>query len=66
MKNEYEVFVIYLCSCLFVEIYLHGSWPPNTRVLLDIAPCSLVETDRCFRGPCCPHQQGDAGGSTHL
>jgi hypothetical protein len=25
----------------------------------DVAPCSLVETDRRFRGTCCLHHQDD-------
>jgi hypothetical protein len=28
------------------------------RYFWDVAPCSLVETDRLFRGPCCLHLQG--------
>jgi len=35
-------------------------WEPS-----DIAPCSLVEVDRRFRGAYFLHQ-GDDGGSTHL
>jgi hypothetical protein len=25
-----------------------------------VAPCSLVEVYRCFRGACCLHHQGDS------
>jgi hypothetical protein len=32
----------------------------------DIAPCSLIEVDRRFRGAYCVHHQGDDGGSKHL
>jgi hypothetical protein len=35
----------------------------------DIATCSLVEVDQCFRGAYCPHHQGDPPtdrGSKHL
>jgi hypothetical protein len=37
----------------------------------DMAPCSLVEADQCFRDAYCLHHQGkeyrpDDGGSTHL
>jgi hypothetical protein len=28
-------------------------------VFLDVAPFSLVELDRCFRGAYCLHHQGD-------
>jgi hypothetical protein len=32
----------------------------------DIAPCSLVEINQCFRGAYCLHHQGNDGGSKHL
>jgi hypothetical protein len=38
-------------------------------VLLDVASCSLVEIDQCFRGDYCLHHKGshpDGGGSKHL
>jgi hypothetical protein len=38
-------------------------------VFWDVAPCSHVEVDRCFRGVYCLHHKGDHpddGGSTHL
>jgi hypothetical protein len=41
----------------------------KTTVFWDVAPCSLVETDRRFRGAFCLHHQGrrpDYGGSKHL
>jgi hypothetical protein len=34
-------------------------------VFWDVAPCSLAETDRHFRGVYCIHHQGDDGGSRH-
>jgi hypothetical protein len=30
-------------------------------IFWDVAPCSLVEIDRCFRGAYCLHHQGDVG-----
>jgi hypothetical protein len=36
------------------------------KVLCDVAACSLVGVDRCFRGVYCVHHLGDDGGSTHL
>jgi hypothetical protein len=33
--------------------------------LCDIAPCSLVEVDRRFRGMYCVHHQGDDEGRGH-
>jgi hypothetical protein len=41
----------------------------NMKIIVfwDIAPYSLVEVDRRFRGVYCLHHQGDdAGGSTDL
>jgi hypothetical protein len=38
-------------------------------VVWNVAPCSLVEIDRRFRGAYCPHHQGDRPddeGSEHL
>jgi hypothetical protein len=32
----------------------------------DVAPCSLVEVYRRFRGACYLHHHGDYGGSKHL
>jgi hypothetical protein len=32
----------------------------------DVAPCSQVEVDRCFRGAYCLHHRRDVEGSTHL
>jgi hypothetical protein len=36
-------------------------------VFWDVAPCSLVETDRHFRGTNCLHHQGDVlhGATSH-
>jgi hypothetical protein len=34
--------------------------------LWDIAPCSVIEVDRRFRGAYCLHCRFDVGGSTHL
>jgi hypothetical protein len=31
-------------------------------IFLDVAPCSLVDTNRRFRGAYCFHHQGDMGG----
>jgi hypothetical protein len=31
----------------------------NMTALWDIAPCSLIEVDRRFRGSNCLHHQGD-------
>jgi hypothetical protein len=31
----------------------------KTNVFWDVAPCSLVESDRCFRGAYCLHRQGN-------
>jgi hypothetical protein len=36
------------------------------RVFWDIAPLSLVEVDRRFRGAYCLYPYGDDGGSKHL
>jgi hypothetical protein len=35
-------------------------------VLWNVASCSLVDTDRRFRGVYCIHHQGDDGGSKHV
>jgi hypothetical protein len=35
-------------------------------VFLAVAPCSLVEIDRCFRGAYCFHHLRDDGGSKQL
>jgi hypothetical protein len=39
-------------------------------ILWVVAPCSVVEINRCFRCACCTHHQGnyspDDGGSKHL
>jgi hypothetical protein len=35
-------------------------------VFWDVAPCSLLEIDRRFRGACCLHDRCDDGGSKHL
>jgi hypothetical protein len=35
-------------------------------VFSDVAPRSLVEIDRSFRGAYCLHDQGDDGGSKHV
>jgi hypothetical protein len=32
----------------------------------DVAPCSLIGVDRCFRGAYCLHDQPDGGGSMRL
>jgi hypothetical protein len=29
------------------------------RIFWDVLPCSLLNFDRCFRGTCCLHHQGD-------
>jgi hypothetical protein len=34
-------------------------------IFWDVAPCSLVEIDRRFRGAYCLHHQGDVGPHTH-
>jgi hypothetical protein len=31
----------------------------NLAVFWVVAPCSLIEAYRCFKGTCCPHHQGD-------
>jgi hypothetical protein len=31
-------------------------------VFWDVAPCSLTDTDRCFRGDYCLCHQGDGNG----
>jgi hypothetical protein len=35
-------------------------------VFWDVAPCSLVEIYRRFRGSCCLHHQGDNPEDSHL
>jgi hypothetical protein len=35
-------------------------------IFWDVAPCSIVEVDRRFRGAYCLHHQGDEAGSKHL
>jgi hypothetical protein len=58
-----------LLVILFHEI-LKLFLPVKMTVLWDIAPCSLVEVYRRFRGAYCLHHQGDHrpdnGSSTHL
>jgi hypothetical protein len=44
-------------SCLFTIFYL--AVVENDSRLEDIAPCSLVEVDRRFRGAYCLHHEGD-------
>jgi hypothetical protein len=34
----------------------------KVAVFWPVVQCSLVEVYRRFRGPCCPHHQGDDGG----
>jgi hypothetical protein len=36
------------------------------KICWDVAPCSLVEIDRRFRGVYCLHHQGDDNGNTKL
>jgi hypothetical protein len=31
----------------------------NVAVFRDVAPCNLVDVDRCFKGAYCVHHQGD-------
>jgi len=38
----------------------------NTTVFWGIAPCSLLEGNRCLRGAYCLHHRRGVRGSTHL
>jgi hypothetical protein len=38
---------------------ISGSQGGEDESFSDVAPCSLVEDDRHFRGAYCPHHQGD-------
>jgi hypothetical protein len=47
------------CSVIYVS-------QPKMAIFWIVAPCSLVEVYRRFRGACCLHYQGDDGGRKHL
>jgi hypothetical protein len=36
------------------------------RTLCDVAQCSLIGVDQCFRSVYCYHHQGYDGGSMHI
>jgi hypothetical protein len=70
---------MYLVPAEYIKTYVRyvvlKAASMKMRVFCDIAPCSLVGIDRCFRGVYCLHHQGDIrmvihhpddGGSTHL
>jgi hypothetical protein len=40
-----------VCVCMCVDMSMTVFW--------DVAPCSLVEAYRRFRGACCLHHDGD-------
>jgi hypothetical protein len=45
---------------------LRFSKQKTISVFRDVAPCSLVKIDRCFRGAYCLHHQDYGEGSNHL
>jgi hypothetical protein len=53
--------------CKFTKVQNKAFGFMKFRVFWDVAPCSLVEDERHFRGAYCLHHKGDDnGGSTHL
>jgi hypothetical protein len=55
-------------ACHFTNIEIN--YNVKITVFRDVAPCSLVEIDRLFRGSYCVHHQSthrpDDGGSKHF
>jgi hypothetical protein len=49
------------CQCQRVKVYMRFQVPMAVsmmfRVFWDVAPCSHVEVDQCFRGAYCLHHQ---------
>jgi hypothetical protein len=60
------VVVVVVVVVVFEISGSHGCVCMRFKVFWDVAPCSRVEVDRCFRGAYCLRHQGDDGGSTHL
>jgi hypothetical protein len=60
-----------VCMCTNLSIYLVGfqvlmAASMNMAVFWVVAPCSLVDVYRRFRGASCLHHQGDDGSSKYL
>jgi succinate dehydrogenase/fumarate reductase cytochrome b subunit len=55
----------YANTLQFLSIQVLTAACMKMTVFWDVAPCSLVETDKRFRGACCLHHQVN-GGRKHL
>jgi hypothetical protein len=58
-----------MCSLVRIKLAtpnLRTVYISKMDVFWVVAPCSLVEVDRRFRGSYRLHHQGDDGGSMHL
>jgi hypothetical protein len=49
-----------------VRFYVLAAANVKITAFWDVAPCSVVEIGRRFKGAYCLHHQGDDGSSTHL
>jgi hypothetical protein len=57
--------ILLLCrqvGCVPCEISVLTAASMKMTVLWDMAPCTVVEVDRGFRGAYCLHHQGEDGG----
>jgi hypothetical protein len=52
---------VYVCVCVSVRERERDKHKYHKKVTVfrDVAPCSLLEIDRSFRGAYCLHHQGD-------
>jgi hypothetical protein len=60
--NNQQLYILYLCVLYNYECKQIMS---KITVVLDVAPCSLVEIDRRFRGVYCLHHQGAISTRLH-
>jgi hypothetical protein len=50
-------------NCTEVRFPVLTAVSVKIRSYWDIAPCSFIEVDHCFRGAYCLHHEGDAWGN---